>query len=117
MSFDSLLVRAVTLHTAGTTVDRYQNTIPDWDTATTTIVDGWFESDPVFAGDSELLDHRNGEVTEAVLFLPAGTSVTASMRVTIVGEADMFEVDGPPNHVWSPAGEHHIEVRLKRVTG
>ena len=41
--------------------------------------------------------------------------ITAQNRVVIDGT--VYEVDGEPNRAWTPRGEHHVEVKLKAISG
>lgn len=65
---------------------------------------------------TELTDGRDTVVSLWDLFLPAGTDIRATDRVRFNGE--LFDVDGDPAP-WDDdlARAHHIEVRLRRVTG
>ena len=56
--------------------------------------------------DEEVATHR--------IFLPA--NVTVSARDQIIESNRKFEVVGDPDTLQTPAGPHHIEALLRRVT-
>jgi hypothetical protein len=68
------------------------------------------------ASTVENTDGRNTVVSVWDLFLPPGVTVTALHRVRWRG--DLYEVDGDPTP-WDDGQSvaHHVEVRLRRVTG
>lgn len=112
MSLTSLLVHDVTIRRAGTTTDRYGASVKDWVTATDSDVKGWV------ARQSELEVNdlgREGQTSQWVVFLPSETDIVGGDR--LIWGSTTFEVDGPPNHAWTPRGEHHVEARLKLVEG
>lgn len=111
MTLASLLVHDVTITTPGYDTNRYGDEEKDWTEATTTTVKGWVSQ----RSGIEDRDHREAQASDWVLFLHAGTTITALDRVTWSGIT--FEVDGPPNPAWSPRGEHHLEVPLRVVVG
>lgn len=111
MSLAALLVRPVTIVHPVVAEDRNGARQVSWSGATTTTSRGWLSQ----VDASEDIVHRDGELTRWVLFLPAGTDITAQDRVTIDGAT--FEVDAPPHPAWSPRGEHHLEVQLRRMEG
>lgn len=68
------------------------------------------------AATSEATDGRDTVVTTWDLFLPPGVTVTALHRVRWRGE--LYDVDGDPTPWDDGQGSaHHIEVRLRHVTG
>lgn len=113
VSLTSLMVHDVTLVRAGSTESRYGDSVKDWASSTSTTSKGWVSQ----RAREEVLDGREAQTTEWVLFLPAGTDVTGLDRVEWEGLT--FEVDGPANDAWSPRmnAVHHIEINLRRVTG
>lgn len=113
MSLTGLMVHDVTILQAGTTTDRYGDSIKDWTAATSSTVKGWVSQQT----RSEVLDGREARVSGWVCYLPAGTRLTGLDR--IVWEGTTFEVDGPINPAWSPRlrGVHHLELQLSRVEG
>lgn len=111
MSLTSLLVRTAVIQTASTTVDRYNNTVLDWTSPTSTATTVWIAQ----TATSEDLDHRDGTVDTVIATFPAGTVITAYDRVVIDGQT--YEVDGKPNRAWTPRGEHHVEVVLREIVG
>lgn len=68
------------------------------------------------SGSTEDTAARDTRVTGLDLFLPPGVQVTARHRVRWRGA--LYDVDGEPDRVDDVSGaEHHVEVRLRRVTG
>ena len=109
MTFTALLVRDVTILTPTTSTDRYGNSIAtSW---TSTVTKGWLDQQTSSEGDGL----RRDQDTEWVLFLAADTVITGRDRVQV--GSDVYEVAGNPNRAWTPAGEHHVEARLRRVDG
>lgn len=109
---DRFYVREVEIlepDTSGT--DRYGSVEEDFATYGT-LVNGWVSQT---SGEEPQNDGRDPLVTGLVLFLPAGTAITGRSRV-IVGDAT-YTVEGQPHEAWSPAGAHHLEVRLQAVAG
>lgn len=106
MSLATLMVRTVTVITAGTRTDAYGDPQPNWATATEATVPGWLAT----STSIETLDGRDATSTSLTLTVPAGTAVTARNRVRIDGRT--YEVDGEPRSAWTPRGEHHIEMLL-----
>jgi hypothetical protein len=112
VSLTRLLVRDVTIRRAGTSTDRYGASVKDWGAATTTVTTGWLAQ----ASALEVNDlGREGQESFWTLTLPEGTDILGGDRVTV--DSTTYEVDGPPNHAWTPRGEHHVEARLKLVEG
>jgi hypothetical protein len=115
VSFNGLLVHDATILRAGTTVDRYGNTVPDWDDPTETGVKAWITQ----VSRSEVNDGRTAVISAWVAFFHADTDIVAGDRVEWpVGAPDTtFEVDGLPHRAWTPRGEHHVEANLRVVSG
>lgn len=111
MTLGNLLVRSVTIHTAGTRTDTYGNTVPDWTTSTNVTVGGWL----AYLNGIEVLDGRTATSTTLALTIPAGTTITAADRVTIDGLT--YDVNAEPMSAWTPRGEHHIQCVLVAVNG
>lgn len=111
MSLSSLMVHDVTVVHAATITDRYGNLTKDWTNPTRTTVRGWVAR----RSETEVVDGREAEVSDWVVFLPTGTVITGGDRVEWNG--NVFEVNGPPNEAWTPRGPHHIEAQLSAVTG
>lgn len=111
MTLTSLLVHDVTILTAPTTTNRYNDAEKDWDNATSAAVKGWVSQ------RTQLEDHdqREAQVSDWILYVDSGVTITGANRVQWSGIT--FEVDGPPNPAWTPRGEHHLEVPLRVVTG
>lgn len=68
------------------------------------------------ASTVETIDGRNTVVSVWDLFMPPGVAISALHRVRWRG--DLYDVDGDPTPWDDGQGvAHHIEVRLRRVTG
>lgn len=118
MSFTGMLVHNVYILTPGVIIDRYNDRVADWDTATTVPSKAW-----IYQRNSEE-DHsqgREGHIQEWRAYLPADANVTAGMRISWPLRALTFEVDGPPRASYRPAANtpdlHHLEVDLRHVAG
>jgi len=112
MSLETFLTSTVTILTpAWVTSARYNSERADWDHASEVDTTGWLTE----TSTSEDLNGRDAIVTGWRLFLPAGTEITGSDRVVVDGAT--FEVEGQPHSATTPAGEHHVEVSLRRVVG
>jgi hypothetical protein len=111
VSIQALLVHDVVIVTAATTTGRYGDAVKDWDGATRTTVKGWLAR----KNQQEVNGTREAEVYDSVLFLAADATITGADRVEWQGGT--YEVAGPPNQAWTPRGEHHLEVPLRRVDG
>lgn len=92
-------------------MDAYGDTQPDWTTPTETTTDGWLAQQTSI----EDRDGRNATASTLVLFLDAGTAITARNRVRVDGT--VYELIAEPHRAWTPRGEHHIECLLEVVTG
>lgn len=111
MSLATLMVRDVTILTAGTRTDAYGDTTLDWTSPTSITRKGWLAQQ----SSTEDLDGRNGTSTGLVLVLPAGTPITSKNRAVVDGVT--YEVSDHPTSAWTPRGEHHLEARVKVVSG
>jgi head-tail adaptor len=111
VSLAGLLVRPVTILQATTTTDRNGATSRSWTSPTLTDTTGWLAQNTA----TEDLNHRDGEISTWVLYLPADTTIAATDRVVLDGQT--FEVTGPPNPAWTPRGVHHLEVTVKLMVG
>lgn len=109
MSLATLLVHDVTILTSTYSTDRYNNQVRTG--ATSTVVKGWISQ----RTQTEDTDQREARVSDWVLFLHPEASITGLDRVAWEGLT--FEVTGPANPAWSPAGLHHLEVPLRVVVG
>lgn len=111
VSFDSLLTQTVTVLTAGSTTDRYGNTVPDWTAATTSTTKAWLSQ----RSRSEDEINRDAQVATWVAFLPADTTISGHSRLRWSGIT--FEIVGPPLPAYTPRGLHHYEADLRVVEG
>jgi hypothetical protein len=111
VSLASLLVHTVTILRAGTTTDRYGNTEPDWDAATSETAKAWLSQQ----SRTEDVDGRDALIQVWVAFLPPDVSVSGHDR--LVWSGITFDVDGPLLPAWTPRGLHHYEATLRVVEG
>ena len=117
MSFEGMLVHDVTIIAPGAMVDRYGDTLADWNNPTTTASKAW-----IYQRTSEE-DHaggRNAFIQNWRAFLPADAIVSAGYRIDWPLRGLTFEVDGPVRASYRPAGVpdlHHLEVDLQHVAG
>lgn len=90
--------------------DAYGN--PEW-TETSTTVTGAFAP----SAGSESTNHQDQVVNQPQAFLPYGTAVDSTSKLTINGTS--YEVDGDPEHWSSPftGWQGGIRVPLRLVTG
>jgi head-tail adaptor len=109
VSLLSLLIHDVTLQTPTRTENRYGDAAKtSWTVET---VKAWISQ----SSRTEDSEGREAAVSSWVLYVDADTTVSTDMRVVWRGLT--FEVDGPPLPAWTPRGEHHQEVTLRRVVG
>lgn len=106
----------VTVLTPAVIENRYgRSTVdPDWSHAVQATVDGCLFAPQSTSEDN---DGRTAVLSDARLYLPAGTEVTAGCRVVIRGE--QYEFDGSPS-VWAdPFGQglDGIEAQVRKVDG
>lgn len=111
MSLLRLLVRDVTVITAGARTDAYGDSQPDWTVAAEQTVPGWLAQQ----SSSENRDGRNGTTAGLSVTVPAGTPLSARDRVRVDGVT--YEVIAQPVSAWTPRGEHHIEAAVEVVVG
>lgn len=94
----------------GVTTDAYGNTVPDWDTVTSSPLQVMIER----RRTTEQRGSRDATVTSCVMFTNE-LAVAATDR--IVWGDDTFDVDGEPWVVHTPTGPDHAEVDLLLVVG
>ncbi len=111
MSFTHLLTQPVTILRAATSTDGVGDTIEDWSTPTETTVNGWLTQ----ISESEVINRRDAQISDAHLFLDADVDILATDRV--IANGVLYEVNGPPAHAHTPRGPHHLEVALNAVSG
>lgn len=111
MSLTTFLIRPVTVVHPGETVDRYGNTMPDWEHPTTADTDGWLAQ----TSGSEDHDRRDASLSGWSLYVPADVALASTDRVVI--DTTTYELDGPPVDAWTPRGPHHLEATLRLVAG
>lgn len=105
------LAHTVTIVHPGTTESRYGDTVDDWSTATEVDEPGWVQQ----RSTSDERPGRTAVITEWKCFLESTSAVTSRSRLRWEGR--LFEVDGDPYVTSTPAGAHHVEVKLRTVDG
>lgn len=112
-AFDRLVrTTPVTILRAPPVEDRYGNQAPDWENADETDTTGWKWQQ---SSGETTIEGRDASTTIEMLALPAGADIVDTDRVRI--GADVYDVNGRPDRLSTPRGEHHIEVNLKLVDG
>jgi hypothetical protein len=111
LSIDRFFTTPVTIITPGFAVDRYDDDVPDWDNPVAQVASmGWLTQ----VNTTEQIGDRDVVITGLMLFLPSTDVVTVSDRV--IANGSIYEVDGDPHYAQTPAGVHHIELRLRYVS-
>lgn len=109
-----MISEAVTRQRAGTTTDRYGNTVLDWTNPDEDAIDGC-----AFAptSTSEDYDQRAAVIQVPMLYAPPGADINAADRIVFRGTT--FEVNGEPATWVDPFSgvEKGIEVPLRVVAG
>ena len=109
---DRLLPLVVTLVRPVSSSDRYGNTALDYGPAAArTPIRAWLEQ----AGAREPLSDGRDPAVSGWLLITNHLDVAARDRIEHEGR--VFEVDGVPAPVHTPAGVHHLEAHLTSVEG
>ena len=111
MSLATLLTQPITIVRAGASTDRYNNAAADWTTATRVTVNGRLQQTDTV----EVAVGRDTLIADWLLFLPTTAVISGLDRIETA--AGTFEVVGVPAVVTTPAGPHHLEVRLRSIVG
>lgn len=111
MSITRLLGDVVTVYPASTGTDEYGNTVLTYGSGTD------YPARMEQTTGTEVTQDRDTQVADWVLFLNPDAVITGDSRVVFNGST--FEVLGPPSTPTTPrtVGAHHIEARLRHVTG
>lgn len=82
----------------------------------------WVESGPTSypayleqTTEQEITIDRDTQISDHLMVLGPEAVIDGDSSVTIDGQA--FQVIGPPLKAYSPRGLHHLEVRLRSITG
>ena len=108
---ERLLLSEATWLVPGSSSDMYGNTLPDWDTATSTTTRVRLEQ---LTRDEQSDETRDALVATFKMFTNE-TGIRGRDRITIGGIT--YEVDGPPDLVTDRAGTHHLEATVRWVAG
>lgn len=96
-----------------TTVDRYNNTVADYGVAASRVTDipGWLEQ----TSGTEPAEAGRDPLQRTWLLITNYTDVLGRDRIEVGALA--FDVEGPPQPVYTPAGLHHYEIQLRVTEG
>lgn len=107
-----MLPHTVTRVRAATTTDSYNNTVPSWgDSASRLDMAAWLQQNQ----RSEPRSDGRDPLDQLWLLVTNEADILGGDRVEFGGMT--FEVEGPPEPVYTPAGFHHTEATLRVVTG
>lgn len=110
-----LAVETITVLRAPLVADRYGGQIRDWTNATRTDVDG-VSIQP--AATTEDIRDRELLVNTYNLFTSRGQDIDLLATDRIAWNGLTLQVDGDPNRWPAPGGGvHHVEAKLKQVSG
>lgn len=117
----ALLPHSATLVRPAATTDAYGNTALDYGaSATRSTITAWLQQGGAgsVGGSEPREDGRDADVGTWLMVTNA-SDVQAADRIEWTGPtgAVVFEVDGPPEPAYTPAGFHHTEISLRVVTG
>jgi head-tail adaptor len=108
---ERLLPHSVTVQTAGTTTDRYGNTIQDWSDPDTRVIRGRFE---MLLSDAVKLREETDGRDSALSVWRFYTNDIVDMRERLVWDGKTFDIDGQVSPTYGLTGPHHYEA-LARV--
>jgi head-tail adaptor len=108
---DRFWVHPVTVARPVMVADRYGDQVPDFGSGARTPVNGWLARQDT----SEIRDGREEVISDYTLTLPAGTDVAASDRIETA--RGVYEVVGDVEEAPTPAGTHHLILRLRTFRG
>jgi hypothetical protein len=107
-----LLIHTATRVRAATSTDSYNNTVTDWGAAASrTDMAAWLQQNTRTEPRSDGRD----PLEQTWLLITNEDDVLGTDRFEIDGTT--YEVEGPPEKVYTPAGYHHLETTLRLVTG
>jgi hypothetical protein len=107
-----MLPQTVTRTRPATATDTYGNTTYDYATPTSTAsLAAWLQQDD----RAEPLTDGRAPLEQRWLMVTNEQDVQGRDRITF--GTTTFEVEGPPEPVYTPAGLHHLELTLRVVSG
>jgi hypothetical protein len=106
-----MLPQTVTRVRPATSTDTYGNTTYDYAGGSSASMAAWLQQD----NRAEPLADGRAALEQAWLLITNDADVLGRDRI-VFGSAT-FEVQGPPEAVYTPAGFHHLESTLRAVTG
>ncbi len=113
---EHLLIHTVTVVEPASVTDAYNNATPDYDAGTRTDVSAWLQQDvrsETFADGRDPLDQR-------WLMITNHSPISGAARIEWAdapGGTMTFDVDGPTEPTYTPAGFHHSELTLRVTSG
>jgi hypothetical protein len=109
----SLMRQEVTVQTPGLTTDAYNNEVRDWSAPVGRSLNVYLEQ----TEETEVTVARETYESNWLMVAPASDHLKAWERV-VYGDLKL-EVIGPPRRYFDPelGADHHIEARLRAVTG
>jgi hypothetical protein len=113
MSIQAFFVRTVVVLRTTPITDRYHNLARDWKNAITVVTTkGWLAPN---TSQTENDTDREQAEAQTWLYLAEGIDIQPTDRVTVDGI--LYQVLGDIADCWTPAGGHHLEVRVKEISG
>lgn len=109
---DALLPHEVTIVRPADTTDSYGDTVRDYGVAASrTEIRAWMQQ----GKRAEPREDGRDPLEQVWLMLTNHEDILGFDRIEWSGPT--FEVEGPPEPVYTPAGYHHLESTLRVVTG
>jgi hypothetical protein len=109
---EHLLPHTVTLVRPAETAEGYGNTAYDYgDDATRTDIAAWLQQDK----RAEPISDGRDPLIQVWLLITNHEDVRGRDRIEV--GATTYQVEGPPEPVYTPGGLHHVEATLKAVAG
>jgi head-tail adaptor len=105
---ERLLPHTVTVQTAGTTTDRYGNTVQDWSDPDETTARARVEM-VLTQNPNEVTNGRDDAASVWRIF----TNAALTLHNRIVWGSRVFDIDGEPAPVYDATSHHHYEAILR----
>lgn len=103
-----LLTQRISVLSPRMSVSRAGDPVEDWSSPHVShVVPGWVQP----RSSSEDVAMRDGRGQAGRLYTTADAPITSGSRVVADGRA--WEVVGPPRHVRTPEGRHHVEADVR----
>lgn len=109
---DHLLPHSVVLVRPSSSTDAYGNTVYAYaGSATRTTIAAWLQQDK----RTEPRTDGRDPLEQVWLIMTNHEDITGLDRIEY--DSIVYEVEGPPEKVYTPAGVHHVEATLRVVAG